>query len=80
MKANEVYTSNLNKLSRGIQDMIVFLFLYHGVYLLTYLLTPSRGVFLEKVTGSQLVRKFCAFHGTQRFITTFTRAHQLSLS
>ena len=29
---------------------------------------------------SQLVKKFPAFHGTRRFITTLTSAHQLSLS
>jgi hypothetical protein len=43
-------------------------------------LTPwSRGL-LEKLTVSQLVKKFPAFYGTQRFITAFTRAHHLSLS
>jgi hypothetical protein len=44
------------------------------------ILTPwSRGV-LEKLTVSQLVKKFPAFYGTRRFITTFTRACHLSLS
>jgi N-acetyl-gamma-glutamylphosphate reductase len=43
------------------------------------LLTPwSRGL-LEELTGSQLVKKFPAFYGTQRFITAFTRARHLSL-
>jgi hypothetical protein len=28
----------------------------------------------------QLVKKFPAFYGTRRFITTFTSAHNLSLS
>ena len=30
-------------------------------------------------TGSQLVKKFPTFHGTRRFITSFTNAHHLSL-
>jgi len=46
--------------------------------LLTYLLNEA--VLLEKLTGSQLVKKFHAFYGTQRFITAFTSAHHLSLS
>jgi hypothetical protein len=35
---------------------------------------------LEKLTVSQLVKKFPAFYGTRRFITAFTRARHLSLS
>jgi hypothetical protein len=34
---------------------------------------------LEKLTGSQLDKKFAAFHGTRRFITAFTRARHLPL-
>ena len=34
----------------------------------------------ENLTGSQLVEKFPAFYGTQRFITAFTSARHLSLS
>ena len=30
--------------------------------------------FLVKLTGFQLVKKFRAFYGTQRFITAFTSA------
>jgi hypothetical protein len=41
-------------------------------------LTPWSRVLLEKLTGSQLVKKFPAFYGTRRFITAFTRAHHLS--
>ena len=44
------------------------------------LLTPWRKVLLEKLTGSQLVKKFPAFYGTRRFITAFTNARHLSLS
>ena len=54
-------------------------------YLLTYLLTyllicPCSRVLLEKLSGSQLVKKFQLFHGTRSFITAITRAHHLSLS
>ena len=48
--------------------------------LLTYLLTPRCRVLLEKLTGSQLVKKFPAFHGTPRFITALTSVRHLSLS
>ena len=49
------------------------------VYLLNLLTTWTR-VLLEKLAGSQLVKKFPAFYRTRRFITTFTGAHHLSLS
>jgi len=42
--------------------------------------TMQGRVLLEKLTGSQLVKKFPAFYGTWRFITTFTSARHLSLS
>jgi len=35
-------------------------------YLLTYLLTPWTKVLLEKLTGSQLVKKFPAFNKTPK--------------
>ena len=34
----------------------------------------------EKLTGSQLVKKFLAFYGTQRYITAFKSARHVSLS
>ena len=37
-------------------------------------------VLLEKLNGSQLVKKFPAFYGTRRSITAFTTARHLSLS
>ena len=49
-------------------------------YLLTYLLTPWCRFLLEKLTGLQLVKKFPAFHGTQRFITALTSLCHPSLS
>jgi len=48
--------------------------------LITYLLTPWSRVLLEKLTGSQPVKKFPAFYGARRFITAFTSAHHLPLS
>ena len=42
--------------------------------------TPWCRVFLEKLTGLQLVKKFPAFYGTQRFITAFTSFRHPSLS
>ena len=40
----------------------------------------SRSTVLEKLTGSQLVKKFTAFYGTLKFITAITSARHLSLS
>ena len=48
--------------------------------MIIYLLTPWCRVLLEKLTGLQLVKKFPAFHRTQRFITALTSVHHLSLS
>ena len=45
-----------------------------------YLLHPRSTVLLEKLTASQLVKKFPAFYETRRFITAFTSARRLSLS
>ena len=47
---------------------------------LTDLLTPWCRVLLEKLTGLQLVKKFPAYHGTRRFITSLTSVRHLSLS
>jgi len=44
------------------------------------LLTLWCRVLLEKPTGLQLVKKFPAFHGTRRSITTLTSVRHLSLS
>ena len=45
-----------------------------------YFLTPWCRVLLEKLTRLQLVKKFPAFHGTQKFITALTSVRHLSLS
>ena len=49
-------------------------------YLPYDLLTPRNRVLLEKLTRSQLVKKFPTFYGTRKFITEFTSACHLSLS
>ena len=46
--------------------------------LLTFLGTPWKRVLLEKLTGSQLVRKFPSFYGTRRFFTELPSAGHLS--
>ena len=48
----------------------------HDTYLLTYSFTPWCRVFLEQLTGLQLVKKFPAFHGTIKFITALTNVRQ----
>ena len=53
---------------------------YANILKYTYLLTPCNRVLLEKLTGSQPVKKFPAFYGTRRFITAFTSARHLSLT
>ena len=45
-----------------------------------YLLTPRSRVLLEKLTDSQLFKKFPIFYGTRKFIIAFTSARHLSLS
>ena len=62
---------------------VLFSFLISYVvltYLLTHSLIPRSWVLLEKLTSLKLVKKFPAFYGTRRFITTFRIAHHLSLS
>ena len=62
---------------------LIYLFTYLLTYLLSFLLTylPRTAWFLlEKLTDSQLVKKFPTFYGTRKFITAFTSARHLSLS
>jgi len=49
-----------------------------SLVLLVHLLTPWSRVLPEKLTGSQLVKKFSALFGTRRFISAFTTAPLLS--
>jgi len=50
---------------------------YHPSTLPIFSYLLHRTVLLEKLTNSQLVKKFPAFYGTQRFITTFASARHL---
>jgi len=54
--------------------------MYCSSALLTYLLIPWSRVLLEKLIGSQLVKKFPTFYGARRFITAFESARRPSLS
>ena len=80
-----VITFQLKVLS-GVEEMTRTAFvnkIYKGKKLQPYLFTdflPWNRVLLGKLTGSQLVHKFTAFYGPQKFITTFTSDGQLSLS
>jgi hypothetical protein len=57
------------------------IFLYSCKLLLTYLLTYSMEQSpSEKLIGSQIVKKFPAYYGTRKSVTTFTSARHLSLS
>jgi len=53
---------------------------YRYTVLITDFLTLRSRVLLEKLTVSQLVKKFPAFYTTRRFITAVTNARHLSLS
>jgi len=46
----------------------------------THSLTLCSRALVEKLIGSQLVKKFPAFYGTQRFINVFTNVRNRSLS
>jgi len=73
----------LGGLSRPVQGLLslsVSRDLSYSSFLLTYSLTPWSRVLHEKLTSSQLVKKFPAFYGSRRFITAFTSARHLSLS
>ena len=52
------------KLSTDNEQVSKCLLTYLLNYLLTYLLTPWSRVLLEKLTGSQLVKKFPTFYRT----------------
>ena len=50
------------------------------IKVMPYSLTPWSRVFLEKLTGFHLVKKFTAFYGTRWLIIAFTSARIMSLS
>jgi hypothetical protein len=53
---------------------------FYSIYIYIYLPTPWSRALLEKLTGLQVVKKFPAFYGTQRFSIAFTSVLYLSLS
>jgi len=57
-----------------------YIHLLRNIPYMKFLQTPLSRALLEKLTGSQLVKKFPAFYGTRRFITAFTRTRHLALS
>jgi hypothetical protein len=59
---------------------IVKRYFWLNFLLLTHSLTPWSKVFLEKLTYSQLDKRFLAMYGSRRFITAFTKARHLSIS
>ena len=65
----------------SLDDIITYSYLLPILtYLLTHSLTPCSRVLLEKLTRSQLVKKFPTCYGTRKFIIAFTSARHLSLS
>ena len=64
-----------------LSSLLIYLFVtYLTTIKAVYLLTPCSRVLLDKLTVSQLVKKFPTFYGNRRFITAFTRARQLCVS
>ena len=60
--------------------LIKLLITYTDVRMLFIELPPLRRVLHEKLTGTQLVKKWPTFFGIRSFITASTRARHLSLS
>ena len=50
------------------------------LYIIIYILTPCSRVLIEKLTGSQLLKKLPTFYRNRRFFTAITNASHLSLS
>jgi len=67
-------------LTHSLTFLLSYLLAFSLTYLLTYLLSPFSRVLLEKLTASQLVKKFLTFYGTRKFITALTSARHVSLS
>ena len=51
------------------------MYTYIYIHTQTHTLTPWSTVLLEKLTGSQVVKKFPSFYGTPSFITAFTHLY-----
>ena len=76
---NKLWYTNIQNYSVKYYKHFTNRFINH-LYLLTFLLTAWSRVLLEKLTSSQLVKKFPIFYGTRRFITVFGSGHHLPLS
>ena len=71
---NFSFVNNLGECQPTMRIIIIII-----IIIITNLHTSWSTVLLEKLTGSQLVKKFPAFYGTRKFITAFTSARPLSL-
>ena len=77
-----------HSLTHSLTQLLTYLLTYSFLHSLTDSLThsfthshtPWSRVLLEKLTSSQLGKKFTKFYGTRKFITAFASAHHLSLS
>jgi hypothetical protein len=78
-------TRRLSRQEKKKVMILVFYFTYLQLiaailtHSLTHSLTPCSRFLFEKLTGSQLAKKFPEFYGNRRFITAFTRTRHLSL-
>jgi len=91
-KFDAIYHTGLRRQSKAIKAICHFCgnvsgsdynfpsFTYLLTYFRTYLLAPWSKVLLEKLTGSQPVKKFPAFYRTRSFIPAYTSARHLFLS
>ena len=70
----------LQNLEREKERIYIYICIYTCVCVCVCVLSPWSRVLLEKLTGSQLVKKFPAFNGNRMFIIAFRRALHLSLS
>jgi len=63
-----------------LRHQLPYLLTYLRTYSFIYLFTAWSRVLLEKLTGSQLLKKFPAFYRTRKFTALFTIARHLSIS
>ena len=61
-------------------NFIYYYYYYYYAIIFNIITYFCSAACLEKLTGSQLVKKFPAFYGTRKLITAFTSSRQLSLS
>jgi hypothetical protein len=80
MFSNVVILQNIDKLHSTASFYFIRFCCSHLNVTLSLLHTAYRRVLLEKLAGSQPVKKFPAFHGIKRFVNTSTSACHLSLT